>query len=81
MSSRSQIWLFTQKHSNFKLNIIGDVNLLSGLIFKAVKSVTFMIGVGISKHHTLWWNQYREGLDYAFTSPLNKNLMVVLVEH
>ena len=25
-----------------------------------------MIGGGISKHHTLWWNQYREGLDYAF---------------
>ena len=24
-----------------------------------------MIGGGISKHHTLWWNQYREGLDYA----------------
>ena len=25
-----------------------------------------MIGGGISKHHTLCWNQYREGLDYAF---------------
>ena len=24
-----------------------------------------MIGGGISKHHTLWWNQYRGGLDYA----------------
>ena len=31
----SQIWLFTQKHNDFKLNIIGDANLLSGLIFKA----------------------------------------------
>lgn len=20
---------------------------------------------GYSKHHTLWWNQFREGLDYA----------------
>ncbi|MCJ8306505.1 MAG: deoxyhypusine synthase [Nitrosopumilus sp.] len=62
----SQIWLFTQKHHDFKLNIIGDANLLSGLIFKAKKSGAFMIGGGISKHHTLWWNQYREGLDYAF---------------
>ena len=44
----------------------GDVNLLSGLIFKAEKSGAFMINGGISKHHTLWWNQYREGLDYAF---------------
>ena len=62
----SQIWLFTQKHSDFKLNMTGDADLLSGLIFKAEKSGAFMIGGGISKHHTLWWNQYREGLDYAF---------------
>jgi len=62
----SQIWLFTQKHNDFKLNIIGDAELISGLIFKAKKSGAFMIGGGISKHHTLWWNQYREGLDYAF---------------
>lgn len=62
----SQIWLFTQKHSDFKLNMAGDADLLSGLIFKAEKSGAFMIGGGISKHHTLWWNQYRDGLDYAF---------------
>ena len=62
----SQIWLFTQKHSDFRLNLTEDANLLSGLIFKADKSGAFMIGGGISKHHTLWWNQYREGLDYAF---------------
>ena len=62
----SQIWLFTQKHSDFKLNLVEDANLLSGLVFKAKKSGALMIGGGISKHHTLWWNQYREGLDYAF---------------
>jgi deoxyhypusine synthase len=62
----SQIWQFTQTHPDFKLNIIGDGELLSGLIFKAKKSGAFMVGGGISKHHTLWWNQYREGLDYAF---------------
>lgn len=62
----SQIWLFSQKHNDFKLDMTGDANLLSGLIFKAQKSGAFMIGGGISKHHTLWWNQYREGLDYAF---------------
>ena len=62
----SQIWMFTQKHSDFKLDLIGDANLISGLIFKAKKSGAFMIGGGISKHHTLWWNQYRDGLDYAF---------------
>ena len=61
----SQIWFFSQKHSDFKLNIVADSVLLSGLIFKAEKSGAFMIGGGISKHHTLWWNQYRDGLDYA----------------
>ena len=61
----SQIWLFSQKHHDFKLNLTGDADLLSGLIFKAKKSGALMLGGGISKHHTLWWNQYREGLDYA----------------
>jgi len=61
----SQIWLFSQKHSDFKLNVVLDSDLLSGFIFKAKKSGALMLGGGISKHHTLWWNQYREGLDYA----------------
>lgn len=61
----SQIWMFTQKHKDFRLNVAADGDLLSGLIFKAKKSGAFMIGGGISKHHTLWWNQYRDGLDYA----------------
>jgi deoxyhypusine synthase len=61
----SQIWMFSQIHADFKLNILDDGDLLSGLIFKAKKSGALMIGGGISKHHTLWWNQYREGLDYA----------------
>jgi len=61
----SQIWLFTQKHNDFKLNVSADGDLLSELILKAKKSGALMIGGGISKHHTLWWNQYRDGLDYA----------------
>ena len=61
----SQIWMFTQKHTDFKLNITKDSDTLSGIIFKAKKSGALMLGGGISKHHTLWWNQYREGLDYA----------------
>lgn len=61
----SQIWLFTQKHHDFKLNLTADADLLSGLIFKAKKSGALMIGGGVPKHHTLWWNQYRNGLDYA----------------
>ena len=61
----SQIWMFSQSHNDFRLNVAADGDLLSGLIFKAKKSGALMIGGGISKHHTLWWNQYRDGLDYA----------------
>lgn len=62
----SQIWMFAQKHDDFRLNVVKDSDLLSGLVFKAKRSGALMIGGGISKHHTLWWNQYRGGMDYAF---------------
>lgn len=61
----SQIWMFAQKHPDFRLDMVADAELLSGRVFGAEKSGALMIGGGISKHHTLWWNQYREGLDYA----------------
>ncbi len=61
----SQIWMFVQKHADFGLNVVGDADLLSERVFKAERSGALMIGGGISKHHTLWWNQYRQGLDYA----------------
>lgn len=62
----SQIWMFCQGHRDFVLDMAGDADLLSGHVFKAKRSGALMIGGGISKHHTLWWNQYRGGLDYAF---------------
>jgi deoxyhypusine synthase len=61
----SQIWLFYQQHKDFKINILKDESKLSDLVFEAKKSGAFMLGGGISKHHTLWWNQFRGGLDYA----------------
>ena len=42
-----------------------DGQMLSGKVFGAKSTGALMIGGGISKHHTLWWNQYRGGLDYA----------------
>ena len=61
----SQIWMFNQKHQDFKIDVIKDSEILSGLIFKAESSGALMLGGGVPKHHTLWWNQYRGGLDYA----------------
>jgi deoxyhypusine synthase len=61
----SQVWLFYQQHKDFKIDILKDQSKLSNLISDAKKAGSFMIGGGISKHHTLWWNQFRGGLDYA----------------
>jgi deoxyhypusine synthase len=61
----NQIWLFNQSHKDFKIDILKDQTKLSELIFDSKMTGAFMMGGGISKHHTLWWNQYRGGLDYA----------------
>ena len=61
----SQIWMFSQNHPDFKLNLIDDANFISGLVFKAKQSGALLLGGGVPKHHALWWNQYRDGLDYA----------------
>jgi deoxyhypusine synthase len=61
----NQIWLFNQSHKDFKIDILKDQTKLSEIIFEAKKTGAFMMGGGLSKHHTLWWNQYRGGLDYA----------------
>ena len=59
-----QVWLFSQDH-DFKLNLLKDSGELNDIVFTAKKSGALIIGGGISKHHTIWWNQFKDGLDYA----------------
>ncbi|MGQ9624659.1 MAG: deoxyhypusine synthase [Candidatus Bathycorpusculaceae bacterium] len=59
-----QIWLFSQDH-DFKINLLKDSAALNEIVFTAKKTGALIIGGGISKHHTLWWNQFRGGLDSA----------------
>ncbi len=59
-----QVWQFSQTH-DFKINVLKDEKLLSDLVWTAKKSGALSIGGGISKHHVIWWNQFRDGLDYA----------------
>ncbi len=61
----SQIWMYSQKDKNFRINLLKDEDLLAEIVFKAKKSGALMLGGGISKHHTIWWNQFKNGLDYA----------------
>jgi deoxyhypusine synthase len=59
-----QTWLFSQDH-DFRLNLLKDSGELNDIIFTAKKTGALIVGGGISKHHTIWWNQFRDGLDYA----------------
>jgi deoxyhypusine synthase len=62
----SQIWMFRQKHPDFMIDVFKDEEELAALVFDAKKTGALMIGGGISKHHTIWWNQFKEGgLDYV----------------
>ncbi|HXW66808.1 MAG TPA: deoxyhypusine synthase [Thermoplasmata archaeon] len=61
----SQLWLFWQDHRAFALDLFADEQALSDLVFEARRSGAILLGGGISKHHTIWWNQFRGGLDAA----------------
>ena len=61
----SQIWLFWQNHKELFVDLFEDEQRLSDLVFEAKRAGAIMLGGGISKHHTIWWNQFRGGLDAA----------------
>jgi len=58
------LWQFSQDH-DFKIDVLKDEQFLSDLIWGAKKSGALVIGGGISKHHTIWWNMMKGGLDYV----------------
>jgi len=58
--------LFIQYQLNgLKLNLFEDERLIKDMVFESKASAALIIGGGISKHHTIWWNQFKDGLDYA----------------
>ena len=56
---------FQSRFTGLKLDLFKDEMLLADIIFEAKKLGALIIGGGISKHHTIWWAQFREGLDYT----------------
>jgi deoxyhypusine synthase len=60
-----QLWMFWQNHRDFRINLFLDEQNISDIVFGARKTGAIIVGGGISKHHTLWWNQFKDGLDYA----------------
>jgi deoxyhypusine synthase len=61
----SQLWLFSERHRDFQVDLLADERRLSEIVFDAKSTGAMVIGGGISKHHVIWWNMFHEGLDYA----------------
>lgn len=61
----SNLFIFSEGNRNFKINLLRDEKELSDVIFDSKRTGALMLGGGISKHHVIWWNQYKGGLDYA----------------
>ena len=68
----AQVWMVYQKHRDLRFDLLRDEQELSDFVFGAKRLGALMIGGGISKHHVIWWSQFREGLDtvvYITTAP------------
>jgi deoxyhypusine synthase len=61
----SQLWMYWQTHRNLKIDLFKDEQDISDIIFEAKETGAIIVGGGISKHHVIWWNQFRDGLDHA----------------
>ncbi|MEM1557488.1 MAG: deoxyhypusine synthase [Thermoproteota archaeon] len=60
----TQLFIYSQTNE-FSLNLLKDMKELSDIVFSSKKTGAIILGGGISKHHTIWWNQFKGGLDYV----------------
>ncbi len=58
----SQAFFFSQGR-DFNVDLLADQKFMSDHVFGAKCTGALMVGGGISKHHTIWWNQFAGGLD------------------
>lgn len=61
----SQVWIRYQQDRGIGFDLMADEQAFSDLVHNAKELGALMIGGGISKHHVIWWSQFREGLDHA----------------
>jgi deoxyhypusine synthase len=59
----ANLWMFTQERRDLLVNPILDERELADLVFTHGKTGAILLGGGISKHHVIWWNQFKDGLD------------------
>ncbi len=61
----SQLWTYYQMHRDLRIDLFGDEQMLAEITNDAEYMGAIIIGGGISKHHVIWWSQFRDGLDYC----------------
>ncbi len=60
-----QLWMYYQTHRKLRIDLFGDEQFLNEITNDAKYVGAIIIGGGISKHHVIWWSQFRGGLDYC----------------
>jgi len=56
---------FYSQTKKLRLDLFKDMSAILNQVFDSKMTGAIIIGGGISKHHVIWWNQFREGLDYC----------------
>ncbi|MEJ5293259.1 MAG: deoxyhypusine synthase [Candidatus Methanosuratincola sp.] len=56
---------FYAQTNRFTLDLFSDMSRILNTVFDSKRTGALIIGGGISKHHVIWWNQFKEGLDYC----------------
>ncbi|MEM1873176.1 MAG: deoxyhypusine synthase [Acidilobaceae archaeon] len=56
---------WSRRRGDFSINYFRDMERLAEIFFNKGRTCALILGGGISKHHAIWWAQFREGLDYT----------------
>jgi len=57
------LFTYSQTHRDLRIDPFKDESVMADRFFEARKALGLIIGGGISKHHSIWWAQFREGFD------------------
>ena len=59
----ANIWMFMQEKKDLLIDPVQDEKKLADIVFTHASTGAILLGGGISKHHVIWWNQFKDGLD------------------
>ncbi|MEN2999660.1 MAG: deoxyhypusine synthase [Acidilobaceae archaeon] len=54
-----------QKGRRIEIDYFLDMSRLAEIFFSSKRAAALIVGGGISKHHALWWSQFKGGLEFA----------------